>query len=390
MTHIYRILSFLLFVGFLAGCSSGTQEAVEEQTTFATYTFEAESDGMALTGRLALDILDNGPERLFTGALILEDGTRLLSSGTIRGNFIRIGFRGDNIESLGVKELAIFGWGALEGDGAYAGDFIAEATPMTEEGGPEERTTGTWSATPTSQDDEPDEDSSGGDTGGSEPIDESITLAERYTLIASLGGNSSARGELTLEPTEGGRYEGVWTLEDGAQLAATAAVEGENVEFTFSNEELEIDIVGTGQAGDDGLLTGKYEGEVFGERVTGRSWTAEPLSPDDEPGEDPAPPSDPGDGETEPGTVRVDITVDSENVSGTVTIERILESDEVEVVASSEFASSGQGSSASQTIEQTLEPGDYTLRIAIDGFDSNNVIPFELEPGEDETFNLIV
>ena len=310
-------------------------------------------------------------------------------------------------------------------------------------------------------------------------------------------------------------YEGVWTLEDGAQLAATAAVEGENVEFTFSNEELEIDIVGTGQAGDDGLLTGKYEGEVFGERVTGRSWTAMPISDDGEdappsepgddedtpedadyaftaqyngetlegelelelvdvedgvayfegglklpqnggtfiqgsarvegenvtleladveldtsiagrgqfngnglivgsfegtllgtvvtdgewtatpalsngePGEDPAPPSDPGDGEAEPGTVRVDITVESEDVSGTVTIERV-ENDETEVVASSEFASSGQGSSASQTIEQTLEPGDYTLRIAIDGFDSNNVIPFELEPGEDETFNLIV
>ena len=182
MTHIYRILSFLLFVGFLAGCSSGTQEAVEEQTTFATYTFEAESDGMALTGRLALDILDNGPERLFTGALILEDGTRLLSSGTIRGNFIRIGFRGDNIESLGLKELAIFGWGALEGDGAYAGDFVAEATPMTEEDTPPERTTGTWSATPTSQDDQPDEDSSGGDTGGSEPTEDASRTLHVHCL----------------------------------------------------------------------------------------------------------------------------------------------------------------------------------------------------------------
>ena len=486
----YQILSFLLFVGFLAGCSSGTPEAIEEQTTFATYSFQAEADGIAITGRLALDILDRGPERLFTGALTLEDGTRLLSSGSIRGNLMSVHFLGDNIESLGAKTLVIYGWGALEGDDSYAGDFIAEVVPMSEEDSGEEvvLAEGTRGATPTSRGNEPGDDSAGGETGGGETGEEPDG-PDLYILDAQLDGNSSLSGELALYKTTGsdGVHSGFWTLEDGNQIGATVTIRNERAELILFDDALEVKVVGSGEVGDGGLLTGSYEGEVFGERITEGSWTALPILseggqdetpptspsdedevpdampftfvgeynqggetlegeleitreptgtdgdtqlfgavltlpqggaripgsakiafrsveldlaeeelgiaitgrghiggdgklvlsgsfegtlfstavtdgrwtatqvlPDDEPGDDPAPPSDPGDGETEPGMVRVNISVVSGGMSGNVTVERVLEGGESEIVASNGFVSSGQGSSALQTIGQTL------------------------------------
>ena len=142
-SRIYQVLSLLLFAGLLASCSDvSQQEAVDEQSTFQTYAFNAEVADTSLSGELALELIGAWDTKWLSGSLSLSNGAQLSAGGSLDSEGVTITFYGD--------AQVIFGSGQLNSDGSLSGTFEDWLGGQYLEGG-------TWTATPTSPGSEPDD-----------------------------------------------------------------------------------------------------------------------------------------------------------------------------------------------------------------------------------------